>query len=110
MKRWLSSDYYWVSREWTYRGLLAVGLYFTITERTIPNLPAIAAGIGEQVGKIANSITAAAPAALASALREWLDIGTSAAATTAYTLTALVLAALAAFLFFRKPNRIRRLA
>lgn len=97
-------------RKWTYRGLLAVGLYFTITERTIPNLPAIAAGIGEQVGKIANSITAAAPAALASALREWLDIGTSAAATTAYTLTALVLAALAAFLFFRKPNRIRRLA
>ena len=96
-------------RKWTYRGLLAVGLYFTVTERTIPKLPELAAGIGEQVGKIANGITGAVPTALAAALREWLDVSSSAAATTIYTVTALLLAALSAFLFFRK-KRIRRLA
>ena len=96
-------------RKWTYRGLLAVGLYFTITERTIPNLPEIAAGIGEQVGKIADSITEAIPAALASALREWLNTGSSAKATAAFTIIAVALAALSALLFFRK-KRIRRLA
>ena len=96
-------------RKWTYRGLLGVGLYFTITERTIPRLPEIAEGIGEQVGKIAKSITEAVPMALASALREWLDVSSSKAAITIYTLVALALAALSAFLFFKK-NRIRRLA
>ncbi|MGI9239906.1 MAG: hypothetical protein ACR2RV_03845, partial [Verrucomicrobiales bacterium] len=96
-------------RKWTYRGLLGVGLYFTITERTIPKLPEIAAGIGEQVGKIATSITEAVPAALAATLREWLDISSSAAATTLYTVVALILAAISALLFFKK-RRIRRLA
>ncbi len=96
-------------RKWAYRGLLGVGLYFTVTERTIPNLPEIAAGIGEQVGKIAASITEAVPAALAAALREWLDIGSSAAATTFYTAVALILAALSALLFSRR-KRIHRLA
>ena len=96
-------------RKWAYRGLLGVGLYFTVTERTIPKLPEIAAGIGEQVGKIARSVTEAIPTALASALREWLDVSSSAAASAIYTLIALILAALSAFLFFNK-KRIRRLA
>ena len=95
-------------RKWTYRGLLAVGLYFTITERTIPKLPELVSKVGEQLGKIANSVTAAVPSTLAAALREWLDIRSSAAATVTYTITALLLAALAAFFFFRK-KRIRRL-
>ena len=69
----------------------------------------IFATFGEQVGKIANSITEAVPSALAAALREWLDVSSSAAATTIYTITALLLAALSAFFFFRK-KRIRRLA
>jgi len=96
-------------RKWTYRGLLAVGLYFTITERTIPNLPAIAEGLGQQFAKIADSVKESIPTALATALREWLDIGSSTGATVIYTLTALALAALAAFFFFRKSG-LRRLA
>jgi len=98
-------------RTWAYRGMLAVGLYVTLSERTIPGLPAAAEAMGAFAGKLANSVALAAGTFLANALRETLGIASSPVARAVYLGFAVVLAALAAWLFLRdKPAALKRVA
>lgn len=53
---------------WIYRGLLGVGLYVTITERTYPNLDKIIAGVGDLIGKASAGVVTMCGDALAGAL------------------------------------------
>jgi hypothetical protein len=98
-------------RKWAYRGMLAVGLYVTLKERTIPGLPAAAAAMGAFAGEFARSAAEAAGTFLANALRETLDISSSPMARAVYLGTAVVLAILAVWMFFySKPGRLKRIA
>lgn len=58
---------------WVYRALLAVGLYVTTTERTLPNFEKISNGVGDLVGKAAAGAVTMAGDALASALKEFAE-------------------------------------
>lgn len=58
---------------WIYRGLLGVGLYVTITERTLSNVDKISTGAGELIGKAAAGAVTMASDALASALVAFAD-------------------------------------
>lgn len=60
-------------RVWISRGLLGVGLYITVTERTLPNLDKISTGVGELIGKAAAGAVTMAADALASALAEFAE-------------------------------------
>ena len=62
-----------VKRVWIYRGLLGLGLYVTITDRTLPNLDAISTGVGALIGKAAAGAVTMTGDALASALVEFTD-------------------------------------
>ncbi len=98
-------------RKWAYRGMLGVGLYVTLKERTIPGLPAAAEAMGAFAGQFARSAAEAAGAFLASALREMLGISSSPMARAVYLGTSVVLALLAAWMFFfYKPARLKRIA
>jgi hypothetical protein len=98
-------------RKYAYRGMLAVGLFVTLKERTIPGLPAAAEAMGAFAGELANSATKAAGVFLASALREALGISSSPVARAVYIGFAIVLAILAAWLFVRqKPSQLKRVA
>lgn len=58
---------------WIYRGLLGVGLYVTITNRMLPNLDKISAGVGDLTGKAAAGVVTMVGDALASALAEFAE-------------------------------------
>lgn len=58
---------------WIYRSLLAVGLYVTVTERTLPNVDKISAGFGEMIAKAAAGTVALAGDALAAAVTAFTD-------------------------------------
>ena len=57
-----------VKKVWIYRSLLGVGLYITLTERTIPNLDKITAGIADDIGRAAAGVVTLAGDALAAAI------------------------------------------
>ncbi len=97
-------------RTWAYRGLLAVGLYFTVTERTMPNMPDVAEAVGAGVGSAIADASKALGTVLASALRESLNVSSSAAARVVYIVVALILILFVARPLFSGPRRIRRVA
>ena len=97
-------------RKWAYRGLLGTGLFFTLNERTIPGLPGAFERIGEYAGAFVQSAAKAAGNLLAAGLREALGINSPAMARIVYISFAIVLALLAAWLFFNKSDRLKRIA
>jgi hypothetical protein len=62
-------------RTWTYRSLLALGLFVTLKERTIPSLPKVGEALGTLTGETITAITQTAGAAMAAAMRETLGLG-----------------------------------
>ena len=62
-------------RLWTYRGLLAVGLFVTLKERTLPKLPEMGKAFGEFAGRAARQGSEAAGTALAAAVKEMFASG-----------------------------------
>lgn len=58
---------------WIYRGLLGVGLYVTVTNRTLPNVDKISAGIGQNIGQAAAGAITMAGDAIAAALATFAD-------------------------------------
>lgn len=62
-------------RTWTYRSLLAIGLFVTLKERTIPSLPKVGEALGTLTGETITAIVQTAGAAMAAAMRETLGLG-----------------------------------
>lgn len=61
-------------KRWVYRSLLAVGMFITIHERTIPALPALGEAVGTGIGNLLNSTGSALANAFTAAMREALGL------------------------------------
>lgn len=62
------------TRRWVYRGALAVGLLTTLHERTIPNLPALAGKVGEELGNAIHQTVKSSAELLAGVARGTLGL------------------------------------